>query len=90
MRKWYSMENKKVAKLISENLKSIYGYAFARLYDKDDVDDLTSEIVLLSSPVFHGYYVASFMAVAGIKIRTFCADSLFSAGSSSLFGQFML
>lgn len=39
------MENKKAAELISENLKSIYGYAFARLYDKDDVDDLTSEIV---------------------------------------------
>lgn len=39
------MENKKVAELISENLKSIYGYAFARLYSKDDVDDLTSEIV---------------------------------------------
>ncbi len=39
------MENKKTAELVSENLKSIYGYAFARLYNKDDVDDLTSEIV---------------------------------------------
>ena len=39
------MENQKAAKLISENLKNIYGYAFARLYDKDDVDDLTQEIV---------------------------------------------
>ena len=39
------MESQKVASLISENLKNIYGYAFARLYDKDDVDDLTQEIV---------------------------------------------
>ena len=39
------MENKKAAQLISENLKNIYGYAFARLYDKNDVDDLTHEIV---------------------------------------------
>ncbi len=39
------MENQKAAGLISENLKNIYGYAFARLYDKDDVDDLTQQIV---------------------------------------------
>ena len=39
------MENKQAAELISSNLKNIYGYAFARLYDKEDVDDLTSEIV---------------------------------------------
>ena len=39
------MENKRAEQLISDNLKSIYGYAFARLYDKDDVDDLTQEIV---------------------------------------------
>ena len=39
------MDNKRTAQLISDNLKNIYGYAFARLYDKDDVDDLTSEIV---------------------------------------------
>ena len=39
------MESNKVATLISENLQNIYGYAFARLYNKDDVDDLTQEIV---------------------------------------------
>ena len=39
------MEDQKVAKLISDSLKNIYGYAFARLYDKDDVDELTQEIV---------------------------------------------
>ena len=39
------MENQKAAKLISDNLKNIYGYAFARLYNKDDVDELTQEIV---------------------------------------------
>ena len=39
------MENRKAAQLISENLKNVYGYAFARLYDKDDVDDLTQQIV---------------------------------------------
>ena len=39
------MENERAAQLISDNLKNIYGYAFARLYNKDDVDDLTQEIV---------------------------------------------
>ena len=39
------MENKQASKLISDNLKNIYGYAFAHLYDKNDVDDLTAEIV---------------------------------------------
>ena len=39
------MENKRASQLISDNLKNIYGYAFARLYDKDDVDDLTQQIV---------------------------------------------
>ena len=39
------MENKRAAQMISDNLKNIYGYAFARLYDKDDVDDLTQQIV---------------------------------------------
>lgn len=39
------MDSKQAAKLISDNLNNIYGYAFGRLYDKDDVDDLTAEIV---------------------------------------------
>ncbi len=45
------MDAKKAADLISENLTGIYGYAFAKLYAKEDADDLTSEIVcaILSS-----------------------------------------
>ena len=43
------MENKRASQLISDNLKNIYGYAFARLYDKDDVDDLTQQIVYVPS-----------------------------------------
>ena len=39
------MENKRASQLISDNLNNIYGYTFARLYDKDDVDDLTQQIV---------------------------------------------
>ena len=39
------MDIKRASALISENLTSIYGYAFARLYDKDKVDDLCGEIV---------------------------------------------
>lgn len=39
------MDSKRAGELILENIKNIYGYAFARLYDKADVDDLTSEIV---------------------------------------------
>ena len=45
------MTKEQASKLLSENLTAIYGFAFARLYDKDKVDDLTSEIVceILSS-----------------------------------------
>ncbi|MBQ4065734.1 MAG: sigma-70 family RNA polymerase sigma factor [Clostridia bacterium] len=39
------MTDKRASELLSENLTAIYGYAFSRLYDKDKVDDLTSEIV---------------------------------------------
>ncbi|MBQ3100943.1 MAG: sigma-70 family RNA polymerase sigma factor [Clostridia bacterium] len=39
------MDQKTASKLLSENLTAIYGFAFARLYDKDMVDDLCSEIV---------------------------------------------
>ena len=39
------MENKRASQLISDSLKNIYGYAFARLYNKDDVDELTQQIV---------------------------------------------
>ena len=40
------MDNKQTAKLISDNLRAVYGYAFGRLYDKNDVDDLVSEILV--------------------------------------------
>ncbi|MCM1054081.1 MAG: sigma-70 family RNA polymerase sigma factor [Bacteroides sp.] len=39
------MTDKKASELLVENLTAIYGYAFAKLYDKDKVDDLVSEIV---------------------------------------------
>ena len=39
------MTDKKAAKLISENITAIYGYTYSRLFDKDKVDDLASEIV---------------------------------------------
>ena len=39
------MTDKRASELLSENLTAIYGYAFSKLYDKDKVDDLTSEIV---------------------------------------------
>ncbi len=40
------MERAKAAELIREKLPTIYGYAFARVYNKNDADDLASEIVL--------------------------------------------
>ena len=45
------MNKENASKLISENLTAIYGYAYGRLYDKDKVEDLASEIVceILSS-----------------------------------------
>lgn len=45
------MKDTTAYRLLSENLTSIYGYAYARLYDKDKADELTSEIVfaILSS-----------------------------------------
>lgn len=39
------MTDKRASEWITQNLTAIYGYAFARLYDKDQVDDLVSEIV---------------------------------------------
>lgn len=40
------MDSKTAATYISENLPAIYGYAFARLYDKTDAEELAGEIVL--------------------------------------------
>lgn len=39
------MTDTRASDLISENLTAIYGFAFARLYDKDQVEDLTGEII---------------------------------------------
>ena len=39
------MTEMQAAAWISENLTAIYGYAFARLYDKNKVDELVSEII---------------------------------------------
>ena len=39
------MTDKRASELLSENLTAIYGYAFSKLYDKDKVEDLASEIV---------------------------------------------
>ncbi|MBQ8164634.1 MAG: sigma-70 family RNA polymerase sigma factor [Clostridia bacterium] len=45
------MTETQASELISQNMTAIYGYAFARLYDKDKVEDLSSEIIceILSS-----------------------------------------
>lgn len=39
------MDVKRASALLSENLTSIYGYAAARLYDRDGAEDLAGEIV---------------------------------------------
>lgn len=39
------MTKERASELITENLTAIYGFAFGRLYDKDKVEDLASEIV---------------------------------------------
>lgn len=39
------MTDKRAAELLSANLTAIYGYAFSKLYDKERVDELSSEIV---------------------------------------------
>ena len=45
-KKWrISMDKNEVYKLILDNLTNIYGYCFARLYNKEQVEDLSSEIV---------------------------------------------
>ena len=58
------MTDKAAAQWISDNLTAIYGYAFARVFDKSQVDDLTQDIVcaiLISAPrcrndeAFHGF-----------------------------------
>ena len=58
------MTDENAARWITDNLTSIYGYAFARVFDKTQVDDLMQEIVcaiLSSAPrcrndsSFHGF-----------------------------------
>ena len=58
------MTDKAAAQWISDNLPAIYGYAFARVFDKSQVDDLTQDIacaILASAPqcrndeAFHGF-----------------------------------
>lgn len=39
------MEQKQAAELLSENLKNIFAFSFSRLYDKNDAEDLTNDIV---------------------------------------------
>ncbi len=39
------MTKERASELLTENLTAIYGFAFARLYEKDKVEDLASEIV---------------------------------------------
>lgn len=39
------MTQERASELITENLTAIYGYAYGRLYEKDKVEDLASEIV---------------------------------------------
>lgn len=39
------MNERRAGEILSENLTAIYGFAFARLYDKEKVDDLASEII---------------------------------------------
>lgn len=39
------MTDKRASELLSENLRAIYGYAFSKLYNKDNAEDLASEIV---------------------------------------------
>lgn len=39
------MDEKTAYKRIADNLTAIYGYAFSRLYDKDNAEELASEIV---------------------------------------------
>ncbi len=39
------MDERRAGEILSQNLTAIYGFAFARLFDKEKVDDLASEIV---------------------------------------------
>ena len=39
------MTKERASELITENLTAIYGFAYGRLYEKDKVEDLASEIV---------------------------------------------
>ena len=40
------MEQKRAAELLNENLKKIFAFSISRLYNKNDAEDLTNEIVL--------------------------------------------
>lgn len=39
------MEQQKAAQIISENLKTLFAYSMSKLYDKEQAEDLTNDIV---------------------------------------------
>lgn len=39
------MTSQKAAEILSKNLTAIYGYAYSKIYNKEQVDDLASDIV---------------------------------------------
>jgi len=39
------LEQEKAAKLLSNNLKSIFAFSLSRLYDKSEAEDLTNDII---------------------------------------------
>lgn len=39
------MEQEEAAKLLSDNLKSIFAFSLSRLYDRSEAEDLTNDIV---------------------------------------------
>ena len=39
------MEQEKVAKLLSDNLKNIFAFSLSRLYDRSEAEDLTNDII---------------------------------------------
>lgn len=42
----HKMDSQHAAELLTENLTSIYGYAARNLYDRENVEDLSSEIII--------------------------------------------
>ena len=72
------MDKAECGRLLEENLGKLYGWAFSRLYDKDEAEDLTGDIIcavlssvhsLKNDDAFYGFMWRIAENVLGSRLR---------------------